>query len=555
MKASHSPGLISFLVTIALLVGQLSFTRPYFLVSDDILKILLVKGIGVNSNPTPYFVQSNVLLGFFFIKIFSWFPHFPAYTWFLCLVQFFSEWSLLWVLLLTGPAWWRTALFILTCLGYQFLFFTYLQFTITALLAAGMGFLLFHFAGEKAFHDRRFSLLTFSGSLFFVAGLIRLDSLGLVLLAAVPLWMLRAQRSGVKIFFGENWKFLAVTAFLVIAPVGFNFAWFQGHGEWKDHESFIEEVQKLLVYQGPDYSSQNKPLFDSVGWSENDYWLFRNWYFLDADKFSLSNIRKLRDQLPLFNPGQKIGSFQSLSDLLFSPWDGRMALCFLVLLFFCRGKAGFLAVQFLWINLIFLFLLYFLKATDRLTLPLLAFLINLAVFYAQVPSFQLSARRPRKEILLAWGGIALLGGGGLLAVPALVSNHAENLERRKIEARVREDLRLLNPTDRQLYDMWDFPFELIGAFDDLECFRPFHLFTHFAIQRSPATLETLQKFGVGDILRDAVDNPNILVICNQEQGRHYYVYMRERYGRTIFAQKVLDGGVFKVFTIHSRKGS
>ncbi len=549
------PILVSFSITFILLCLQLYFIKPYFLVNDDIYKLLLVKGIGITSAPTPFFILSNILLGLFFMKWYAWFPSVPLYSCLLCAVQFLSLWAFLWILCLRSTWWFHLLLFVVSCAGVHFIFFTYLQFTEAASTAAAAGILLFVFS-MKPDPGHRTHARIFSGILLMSSWLIRPDSFLIVLLASAPLVLFELRKVDPEAILKEQWKFFSAIILLIFLSAGFNFAWFQKHQDWKDFQSFAVELQKTLEFQSSDYSPKTKPVFDSVGWSENDYWLFRDWYFMDQQKFSISNFRKFRAQFPRMGTEGKRGSFSSPMELFASSWDKRIFLYFCVFWVFCRGSVfRFLFVQFLWIGLIFLFLIYFMKATDRVTLPLLAYLMNLAIYYAERPSTGDLGGGSILERFLPWSKIILLCVAFAAAFPEVKDYYLQNLQNQKTENQVKVCLKQLHPSEKQLYIMLQFPFEIFNAFDDLECLRPFRIFFASVNERSPTSIKVLDEFKIKDVFRDAVDNPNIFMICNREEGLHYYAYLKENYHINIYAQKIYDCGYFKVFSIHSRKES
>jgi hypothetical protein len=535
-----------------LLFIQLHFIKPYFLVNDDIYKVFLAKGIGMASTPTPYFILSSILLGLFFVKCYAWFPSFPSYSLFLCAVQFLSLWAFLWVLCLRPSRWVSVVLFLVSCLGVEFIFFTYLQFTQTASMAAASGVLVFIFSTGLPPGGRRLGAWVFSGALFVSSWLLRPDSFLLILLASAPLALVQLKQANLRAL-KQQWKFVSTVVALVFLAAGLQFAWFQKHRDWKDFQRFAVDIQRIVEFQAPLYSPKTKPVFDSAGWSENDYWFFRNWYFMDPEKFSVSNLDKLRAGFPRADSEGKRGSFHSLMDLFDSYWDLRILLYFFVFLAFCRGNVfRFLLAQWAWISLIFLFLIYFMKATDRVTLPLLAYLMNLAIYGAEPPFSKGGRKGSTPGVFLPWARAALLGGAFLLAFPNLENYYLQNLEKQRVEYRLKSCLQQLRPSDKQLYIMLEFPFEAFNAFDDFECFQPFRIFFASAMERCPAQMETLENFKIEDPFKEAVDNPNILMICTTEEGLHYHTYMLEHFRKNVFARRVFDGGYFKVFTLHSR---
>ena len=111
----------------------------------------------------------------------------------------------------------------------------------------------------------------------------------------------------------------------------------------------------------------------------------------------------------------------------------------------------------------------------------------------------------------------------------------------------------MKPRADQLYVMWDFPWELLSAFDDFEWLRPLRIFEANFSQRCPAAMGTLSEFGIADLPRDMVNNPRVFLSCSQEEGIHYHVFMEENYRMNIHAEPVFECGPSKVYSIRSGK--
>jgi hypothetical protein len=544
-----SPALFSFTITLILFSIQLFFIRPFYLVNDDIFKILTVKGIAADSTPSPFVGYSNILMGYMLMKLFAWAPAFPWYGWFLCLTQFLTFWVFLWLLLLKPSRWFHLSLFIGAWIGLFFIFFTYMQFTMTALLAAFAGFMSFFMSAEIFGRPRQRAILALSSLLLLLSAFIRMDSFFLALLVVLPLLMLGLSEKHSKdddrlrrLFLG--WVILGIL-FLAVA----NFAWYQKDKDWSEYRRFDKARAELQDYRITAYSAQSKPYFDSVGWSENDYWLFKNWYYANPAKFNADIFRKLSDFFPRVGSTGKTSSHSDLQELLFSSWDFRMMLCFFLLLIFCpRSSWKYLLAQWLWVLLVFLVLIYFYRAPDRVTLPIMAFLVMGAIFLSEKPLVN-----QRDGFGLSQVKVIILLVVFIFSLSVPWGYYRENLGKRLSQEQLHTFLAMVKPKDDQLYEVWSFPFEELSVFDNLECLKPFHLFLTSFCQTSPASLRGLERFGVREPLRDAVDNPRVLLVCSPEEGAHYYQYMKENYHQTIYAVPLFKCIHFEVFTIHSRK--
>jgi hypothetical protein len=193
------------------------------------------------------------------------------------------------------------------------------------------------------------------------------------------------------------------------------------------------------------------------------------------------------------------------------------------------------------------------KLIDEVTVPILAYLSNVAIFYAEPVSFPRDNKNPLGVYLLSGIRILLLCAAFIFSIPTLRGFYLENLQRQKIESELRTCLKQMNPLETQLYIMWAFPFGQFNAFDTFDCLRPFHMISLSPTQRSPATAETLQMFKIENVFKAAVDNPNIFMIYNKLQGMHYYTYLQENAHQITYAKKVYDFPYFQVFTIHMAK--
>jgi hypothetical protein len=309
-----SPLPLSLVVSMILFSFQLFFIKPFFLTNDDVFKILAVKGIGAVSSPSPYMGYSNVLLGYSLVKMYSWFPSFPWYPWFLCLTQLLSFWAFLWLLCLKSSGRFRVLFFIGTWIGIYFIFFVFLQFTMTAGLAAGAGILLFCLAPEGFGDIRRAGLVAVSVLLLVLGFLIRDHFVFLMFLVALPVLVFRARDVRFRNFVVRNWPWPAGALLICLALGAFHYAWFQKDPAWREYNRFDRQRVELQDYRITEYNPATKPFFDRAGWSENDYWLFKNWFFANPLKYNEQNLEKLKETFPRTGTKGKIASFKAFGN-------------------------------------------------------------------------------------------------------------------------------------------------------------------------------------------------------------------------------------------------
>ncbi|HUO58336.1 MAG TPA: hypothetical protein VMV05_09215, partial [bacterium] len=507
--------------------------------------------IGIATHPTEYVGYSNVLLGYLLERLFSWFPLVPWYGMFLFAVQLFSSGSMLWLICRDGDKYFRLLLFIGAWFGVYFLFFAFLQFDMTAVLAAQAGILLFAFSMEALPPGERSGPLLFSTALLFLSGLIRFEAPFLVFLLFLPWWASKAvSRETRRGFFGGKfWASLVVLAFSALWI--FQFAWFQRDGRWREFADFDHARVTLQDYRILRYSPETQPVFKAVGWTENDLWLFKNWFLADSRKYNSPVFQALAGRFPRFGSEGKTASFHSLPELIGSAWDRRILLYCLAFLALCPVRSWRVLVpQGLWLLALLWFLIYVLRAPDRLTLPLEASVMGCYLLNSRTP---FSPDHGPVGLNFYVRMIRFLALVFLFLAPFSAWEDQMPIQHRfrEAEKRMHESIRRLSPKDDQLFVTWSFPYEAIGAFDDLECFRHFHVFPTTFFQTCPATMELAGEFGVHNPFRDVVDNPRVFLNCSQEEGLHFHDYLAENYGLDAGARKIFDCELFKIYAIHS----
>jgi hypothetical protein len=547
-KSPRRPALTAALVVLVWVLLQLILFRPYYLVNDDILKVLMAKGFGTGGVPSDFFEGSNVLLGMFFKWWFSLFPNEPWFGWFLYGLQALALWGFLWAELSRPKPWFRAVLFLAAMEGVYFLFFTYLQFNIVSILSVQSGFWLLMASFEAGEKNPKTWMALGSCSFLWIASLLRPEALGVGTLLAVPLFLADRETVLREIRRPLFRRLLFSAGALIVLCYLFHSVHSFRSPEWKQFWAFHRESDGLNEYRSAQFDPGTKPTFDQVGWSFNDLWLFKNLYWMDLEKFSVEKLRILNDKFPRWVLGGKFGAYSSWGSLLSSHWDLRILLWAFGIAFFCAPNRLWAMLTSLGMVIFILaLLLYWLKATDRVTLPILTSLIVFAVRFAEFPMIR-SGWSPWK---VTAGFLALLVLASM-TFQEVRSYRVQNLTRQGAEVRFDQSLRDLGSFKGQLIILWDFPLECANAFDDLERFRPLHIFLMSASQRSPVQAGLIKDYGLEDFGKGMVDNPRVLLNCSGEEGAHLAVYLQENKGIKVRPQKVYECEFFKVFALHSR---
>lgn len=558
----EKPFLNSFLLTFLLVTLSLVFFKPYFIYNDDYIMLLLLKGVGLTTAPSELVQLENVLFTSVLKTLYTHFPGFQWYSAFHVLSLFLSFWAILASLMMRPNRLFKSILFTLSSFALIFYFFSLLQWTYTASLAAmGAVFLLAsRWSNDHSRH--RYKVFTLAFILILFSVFVRFSVFSLILLTSLPWFIFMVWKKEITPVCLSIIRFLGATALVILVAVGYNHYVYQRDPAWVDFMRLESLRTQLTDFQNPVYDAKTKPLFDSIGWTYDDFFLFTDFCYMDKDLYSQEKFRKLIDYFPRFAFNKH---YDSSFSAVFSYQTVQLAAAFfLVLLFFLPIKELRLAVvNVIWVFVVFLFLMLYLKIPERLCFPLVLFVmyVNLfgAVAESQTESLERSASR--------WGFKA----GAALLVPLLVFSlyftwnvyrvNSQNIINANV---VKTSLKDLNPRDDQLFVncLSSINFESIPAFYDFEMFRHFNIIQLSWNQRSPTTEAMLKRFKVVNLFRDMVDNPNVfLVIYSEMAGKNIMGfllacqnYLKGKYGMEVSFEQAFKYPTFWVMRIHSVGG-
>jgi hypothetical protein len=552
---AQNPYLFSFFLTLVLLGFQLFFFRPFFEVNDETFKIFFTKGVGSDLVPNEFVGYSNILLGCFLKTAYNFATLVPWYGLVLLSAQFLGVWLFIAALSLRPAFLFKTILFLAGALGTLFILFHSLQFTIASSLATqGSLFLLVTLLESEDRKGKGWGLFLSCSALVF-ASLIRLDALLFTLVCALPFLAVFIRKNGKRLGERRINVPILVTAALILIGALFNHYWYERDPGWKAFNRFDHERVEFQDYRIHAYDPTTQPFFDAAKWSENDFEMFKDWYFMDSDKYDWANIDRLKRHFPRMGLRGKPSSYHSLVDIFFDPNFGGMSLVLILCLFlFCPSKRIPLYVtNFAWVTLFFLYLLYFWRAPERVVHPGLAYLVSLGIFLAEPPQelFRSSGRTIRQWKTAI--GILFLAIALLSCLPRLGIFHKANQDQVLKETELKSQLARLNPNDDQLFVVWDssFPYELFDALDDFETFRHFHIFTLAVYQRCPNAQRLLEHFRLKNLFMDMVDRPDVFLICSEDEVKRYWIYMMENHHLRTRLPLVFSCNLFNVYRVVS----
>lgn len=545
------PFLGSFLVTLLLVVPILVLFKFYFQLCDDIYALFLLKGTVLTTAPSEFNFEENSLLCHALKSLYLFFPNIQWYGGLFVVTLFLSVWAMLFALNLGTDRALKTVLFIVGSMVMVERFFIPLQWT-TVAAAAGIGGLMLLAALWRR-EDSKFlpSGLCLSFVLILASVLIRFDALLLILSLSVPAaiyFLLKLKLTPAR---RVILVFLAMTALLSFASLELDRYSYAQDPAWADSASFFKQYRWLNSFRDLAYTEGTKPFFDSIGWTENDLNLFKNSYFMDAGTYSFEKIKQVNDHFSEWTINKNPqGTFGMMFSNPFTIVE--LGFFLIALLFIPAESLGFALLYFVWIGLVLLLFRLFLWIPERIYMPCLFTLTNVAVFFSGSKVRAESQEPTTSSRSFKWG-IGLLA---LFFIFSLVIYYYDQYDNRYWaykEAKLKSAMADLNPQDDQVFVVWGsaFPYIEIGAFDNDEFLKKFHVVSVDWFQRTPTTRDTMDRFGLKDLFKDLINNPKAFLICTPDQWYLYQVYMKEKYNEDVKFKFYYRSDQFVVLSIYT----
>lgn len=539
---------------LALLIPlQLHFFTPYYDFNDDTFKVFFTEGVGTDLAPSEFIGYSNPAWGLLFKVLFTHFPGIPWYGLALLAVQFLSMGALLYALALSPRPGLKAAAWGAAYLGVFITFFIGLQYTVTSILAAQCAFLLLLSLWQNGGSSPKRAGWAAAGFLLVVSSLIRLDGLLLAAFAVLPLFYYSWRQAGpaARRVLKARKLALLLPVLLIAGGALYGRLWYGVTPGWAEFNRFDHQRLELQDYRIDPYNAQTKPFFDEAGWSENDYRMFKEWYFLDKNLYDTGKMERLAAHFPRIGSEGKPVTYHSPAEILEAYWPQTVLLYFLCFLLLApSGRWVFLVLQLAWVLAVLVLMIYAARAPDRVVVPLLTLPLITAVYFAGGPAP--GPKRDKKGLFPVWIGSAFLALLLILSLRTCSQLHFLNQHAQWGERLLKECMARWNPPEDHLYVVWTFPYEDFNALDDLKGFRKLRLFELAVYQRSPNARKMLDSFGIKDLFREMVDNPRISLVCTPKECGYYRQYMREKYHLETVTEETYQCPFFEVFAVHSR---
>ncbi len=601
--ALRAPLRFAVLAVLALLTLSVTALRIAYETNDDVFMTMIVAGRGFCANPDEHLIFSNILLGHVLKWLYLSWPQFPWYGGYLLLTHYFSLVAMLYVTLVIerestagesriDPAnepmrrsfRRRIAAYLVCFATVELVLLNSLQFTSTAFIAAQAGiFLLWlaarrranknlsqnrpqtggqaHFApktpqnepvpdgsgiGSKS-QAAVLGPLCAAVAMIVLAGLIRLESLGLAFLVATPLF-------GLLAFHGSRKALILVAAatslawLLVLAAANFNRASYEGDPIWSRFYAYNELRCKFNDYEWTSYTPETAHVFTAVGWTRNDHDILARWFFDDPELYSEANLSSVLAAYP-WKTSRLTPSY--LVQILRRPFRDRPVWALtLVLPFMLAGMGGprytrrtILVCAFMALLLIVLIGVNNKVPPMRLYFPLMAFPLSATLLFPTARAALSSpAKAPRglRNVLRHWTTqprltraiVAMLVVGTVLGVYRQCRRTMRN-ERDRIS--LQAFLTEARSKPHKLYVCWEaaLPFELVSPLDSLASWSNISFLNLTWTQRTPWSEELKRRFDISNLARAIYEREDIVLIATETHRLLFAKFAKEHFAAEV----------------------
>lgn len=553
MPFAQSSRVILAAVCGALLVPLIALLlfAPFYQTNDDVAMRLLAEGNFVpGSGPLPFLMFTNIVIGALLRVLYGLAPSLPWYdlvlgasmtaatAGFLCIWLGSRKWyDLAWSFVFA-------AFFLLPA-------FVIVQFSIAGLGCAGAGIALLVRAAAAPLDQRLFRFhLRFGAALVVWGALVRAEGAALMLLhgAVLALPFLAGAFRDAEL--RPRWKrtLLAGVAAvaLAVAAFGANQLVYKRARGWQEFYQYNFLRGRIAEYLSADrVTPENvERLTKEVGWTPNDFRLFRNWFFTDPTLYSFTRVQQAERLLfsaagapeeaaPASRPPLSDTVKRHFTEL----WPALLVLALFALAW--RGRLRLiLYFAFAILTLAALIALMTLVAKappERILWPMVLFIAAM---------LSLAAERWGQPAHPAMVAVALLGSA-LVVWPELRDLHARNVERRAASAQALSDVEALRKSGASFFVLHGNAFPYEDFWRPLRTEEvPFPFVGLGASARTPPVQDFLERTGRTDLPLSLCTEPGTLLIARADLPPLLTQFATEHHHRQVRYAPVFTGQRF-----------
>jgi hypothetical protein len=572
---------VALVVTATAFVGMLVVFTPSFHTNDDVVMSMFASGTGLAEAPDEHLIFTNVLIGLALKAFYERMPDRPWYGWYLYVAYFLAQLGFVYAILAQGFSWPRLGACLLWLVTAGLTMLNTLHFTTTAFLVTQGGALLVLLCVRRRLADpaaRITGAAAFGVALIVLGSLIRLDGCYLALVLAVPAWatMVVPSAAGRRAILVPALALPVVALAFIQALAAYNRHYYEHEPGWQGFYARNAIRNELMDSGRARWSPMTRPVFDAVGWSENDQRMLMTWYLADDGVFGLPTLRRIVEGVParyrqVSVDDLALGLSPVLRDRSVILLAAILPLCLLLMAW--RGAEWVaLGATLAVISGVMLCLLVFLRAPPApVYYPMLAYPVALLAFLARGPGDpEPGVRRLRLQAGLepggSWSGTLridfsrVLVGALALALLATAAGAYRQYRRSGIVQHHNGVLKAaiadLAPRENQLYVAWGafFPYEAILPGDRPRVLAGLRLLSLGWPQNTPIDLAMKRRFGIGELSRALYRRTDLYVISDRVVNLLFRCYAWERHRATVGFELYRQYESFRVFRVVEQPG-
>ncbi len=525
-----------FSLTLNLLLFIISYVifTPYYQTNDDVGMMMYLRGIGtLNNQPTEHVLFIHIALSKFLKTLTLLFGRqTDFYTWFLVITLFTSYTVLSYLYLKKHKKWYHLLLYIGFFLIFGLQNIISLQFTVVAAITGFTGWLLLI---NSYFISGTFMLL--------LATLLRWESAVMVLPVASI------------IFLTSLFRFKAILNKLIYVFIYFSILHIlnQVNITYYDEDyRYITLIRRVIDYEFMNKITQYQKanILNMILWSENDYQMLMDFFFMDDKKYGLDKLKQVSD---LYKQGSnhiyhlsRPGTYYHVNKYFFSRGTGLIFLLFSLIflsLFFKKGNILLVVLITSVIAFVIALINYFFKfPPDRIINPL---------FFCG--SFLMLVSLQEKEIIRDFIKYIASFAVILLSIYQVREYYRKDKDVKQWRITHQAMVKQLNPNKKELYIVWgdNFRYEHMPLFHPLDYLDNLTLFSLGSLQRFDEAKKSLAAYRINNIYTDIIGRNDIKLMCNNKQLEIYKKYLQENYDITVQESQVFRSGYFNVYTFQN----
>ena len=388
-----------------------------------------------------------------------------------------------------------------------------------------------------------------------ISSLIRYASLQLLILASIPLLICIVYQKFRAIRFGS---YLIPAVFTFIAVLGchwYDRQYYQQDEDWNSFVQYHNEAALLINYAQIPYVKQTKPIFDKVGWSAVDYWMFRNWVYLDSETYSLSRMQEFKkqtDKLSLRKYPQVMAFRVNMLKAAFT--NPILIICYLGAIFFAclninrQWQRRLVKSLLIWSTLIMVILVSYLKLPERVFIGLCALpfyfsiFLNLPLLIPELNPRELTSR------FIFRAGILIMVLASCIVFWREVQRSNQFV---KLNIQFKQDIQQLVEKwpDKVFLSVFTFPIETFLPLDNQSEIQDMKYLYLTGRQGSPLFQQKMKAYGIKSPYTDLYETDRLYLIIHPKLNPILKEYLSQHYAADIELKSVYEGSNYRVYPV------